>query len=124
MYYYKPFQNVSIDESFAHLVWNQIHQYFPNKHHIWFGTKVWMLACSKISYLRIDAQHFWGCLIWDTHWTNQVDLFGQGYDVIGQLMEMAVHTIVDIIYLLKSVNSWYPQLYISAMLPRQPLTMQ
>ena len=124
MYYYKPFQNVSIDESFAHLVWNQIHQYLPNKHHLWFGTKVWMLACSKISYLCIDALRFWECLIWYTHWTNQVDSFGQEYDVIVQLMEMAVHTIVDTIYLLKSVNRWYPQLYISAMLPQQPLTMQ
>ena len=36
-------------------------------------------------------------------------------------MEMAVHTIVDTVYLLKSVNRWYLQLYISAMLPPQPL---
>ena len=88
--------------------------YLPNKHHAWFGTKIWMLACSKISYLGIWCSAFAflrGCLIWHRHWTNQADLFRKEYDVIVQLMEMVVHTIVHNIYLLKFVNKQYP-LYI------------
>ena len=108
--------------------------YLRNKHHTWFGRKIWMLACSKISYLGIWCSTFaflrgcliWythGCLIWHTHWTNQVDLFGKEYDVIVQLMEMTVYTIVDNIYLLKSVNRRYP-LYICHVVAMTTSTMQ
>ena len=52
MYYYQPFQNISIDESLVgSKSRNPIHQYLPNNHDAGFGTKIWMLACSKTSYV-------------------------------------------------------------------------
>ena len=52
MYYYQPFQNISIDESLAgSKSRNPVHQYLPNKYHTRFGTKIRMFVCSKTSYV-------------------------------------------------------------------------
>ena len=50
MYYYQPFQNIFSDESIVgSKSRNLMRQYLPNKDHARFGTKIWMLACSKTS---------------------------------------------------------------------------
>ena len=42
----------TIDENLiAGEVQNPIKQYLPNKHHAWFGTKVWLLADSEHAYV-------------------------------------------------------------------------
>ena len=83
MYYYQPFQNISIDESLVgSKSRNPICQYLPNKHHARFGTKIWMLACSKTSYVL-------KLYVYEGARYDKSSGFGQGYDVIVLLMEMA-----------------------------------
>ena len=83
MYYYQPFQDIYIDESsVGSKSRNPICQYLPNKHHARFGTKIWMLACSKTSYaLKL--------CIYRGAWYDKSGGSGQGYYVTVSLMEMA-----------------------------------
>ena len=83
MYYNQPFQNISIDESLVGCKSRiTIPQYLPDKHQARFGTKIWMLACSKTSYVL----KFCVC---EGAQYDKSSRFGQGYDVNLWLMEMA-----------------------------------
>ena len=83
MYYYQPFQHIFIDESLVgSKSRNPIRQYLPNKHHVLFGTKIWMLACSKMSYVL-------KLYVYEGAQYDKSSGFGQGCNVIVWLMKMA-----------------------------------
>ncbi|UYV81615.1 ZKSCAN1 [Cordylochernes scorpioides] len=51
IYYYKPTQNLRVDESLVCLKnRTRLRQYMPQKHHGRFGVKLWMLCESKTGY--------------------------------------------------------------------------
>ncbi|UYV73072.1 ZKSCAN1 [Cordylochernes scorpioides] len=51
IYYYKPTQNLTVDESLVCLKnRTRLRQYMPQKHHGRFGVKLWMLCESKTGY--------------------------------------------------------------------------
>ncbi|UYV68288.1 hypothetical protein LAZ67_5003704 [Cordylochernes scorpioides] len=51
IYYYKPTQNLTVDESLMCLKnRTRLRQYMPQKHHGRFGVKLWMLCESKTGY--------------------------------------------------------------------------
>ena len=76
MYYYQTFQNISIDESLVgYKSSNLIRQYLPNKHQTRSGTKIWMFACSKTSYVL-------KLYVYEGAQYNKSRGFGQGYDAI------------------------------------------
>ncbi|UYV70686.1 hypothetical protein LAZ67_8000264 [Cordylochernes scorpioides] len=51
IYYYKPTQNLTVDESLVCLKkQTSLRQYMPQKHHGRFGVKLWMLCESKTGY--------------------------------------------------------------------------
>ncbi|UYV74397.1 hypothetical protein LAZ67_11003397 [Cordylochernes scorpioides] len=51
IYYYKPTQNLTVDESLVCLKKRtRLRQYMPQKHHGRFGVKLWMLCESKTGY--------------------------------------------------------------------------
>ncbi|UYV73898.1 ZKSCAN1 [Cordylochernes scorpioides] len=51
IYYYKPTQNLRVDESLVCLKKRtRLRQYMPQKHHGRFGVKLWMLCESKTGY--------------------------------------------------------------------------
>ena len=83
MYYNQPFQNISIDESLVGCKSRiTIRQYLPDKHQARFGTKMWMLVCSKTSYVL----KFCVC---EGAQYDKSSGSGQRYDVNLWLMEMA-----------------------------------
>ena len=84
MYDYQTFQNISIDKLLVvSKSSNSICQYLQNKHHARFGTKIWMLACSKTSYV---LKHY----VYEGAQYDKSSGFGQRCDVIVQLLKTAI----------------------------------
>lgn len=83
--YFSPGKAVPINERLvASKVCNPIQQQLPNKHHIRFGTKVWLIAGSNTAYVLQcygyeEAKH-----------DQSSKTGGSGYDVLICLMEMAI----------------------------------
>ena len=83
MHYFFPGQAVAIGESLvAGKVRNPIWQYFPNKHHARFGTKVWLIGGSNTAYV-------YQCYSYEgANYDPSSKVAGSGYDVVIHLMKM------------------------------------
>ncbi|UYV65705.1 hypothetical protein LAZ67_3005186 [Cordylochernes scorpioides] len=102
IYYYKPTQNLTVDESLVCLKnRTRLRQYMPQKHHGRFGVKLWMLCESKTGYC-LRMKPYKGKLSpiineYPMNLLQESSLLGKGYHLITDNFFTSINLAKDLL---------------------------